>query len=148
MVGKGFYDKENWLKDEKVSTGGLELFRKWFVQRKLDTPITNVWEFNIGKLIVLGFLFDDDLLVDMLKKYDPITRVVKNHVGDNLFRVSLDLIREVFKLNPNHVHEKIGIEDLQARYDAQRMYLRGGSLQQNFVKLDHCPWVDKIPPSP
>lgn len=72
----------------------------------------------------------------MAKKYDPITRLVKNHVGDNLFRVSPELIREVFKLNPNHVvHEKIDMEDLQARYDAQRMYLRGGPLQQHFVKI-------------
>lgn len=71
----------------------------------------------------------------MSKKYVPITRIVKNNVGDNIFRVSLELIREVFKLNPNHVvHEKIDMEDLHARYDTQRVYLRGGPLQENFVK--------------
>ena len=54
----------------------------------------------------------------MSKKYDPITRIVKNHFGDNLFRVLPELIREVFKLNPNHeVQEKVDMEDLQARYD-------------------------------
>lgn len=72
----------------------------------------NIWEFDIEKLIFPGVFFDSDLLVDMAKKYDPITKIVKNHVGDNLFRVSPELIREVFKLNPNHyVHETIDMED-------------------------------------
>ena len=49
----------------------------------------------------------------MSKKYDSIMSIVKYHAGDNIFRVSLELIREVFKLNPNHaVHEKIDMEDL------------------------------------
>ena len=81
--------------------------------------MSNVWEFDIGKLVVPGVFFDSDLLTNMAKKYDPITRIVKNHVGDNLFRVSPTLIREVFKLNPNHViYEKIDMEELQAIYDA------------------------------
>ena len=73
--------------------------------------------------------FDSDLLVDLAKKYDQITRIMKNYVGDNLFRVSPKLIHEVFNLNPNHVvHKIIDMDDLQARYDAQREYLRGGPL--------------------
>ena len=44
---------------------------------------------------------------------------MKNYASDSLFRVSLELIHEVFKLNPNHVvHEIIDIDDLQERYDA------------------------------
>ena len=30
VVAEGFYDKANWIRDAQVSTGGLELFRKWF----------------------------------------------------------------------------------------------------------------------
>lgn len=127
--------------------GGLELFKKWFAKRKLDTPVRNVWEFDIGKLIIPTIFFDDDLLTNMAKKYDPINRVVKNHVGDNLFRVSPKMIREVFKLNPNHVvHEKIDMEDLQDIYDAQRIYLRGGPLQQHFVKTGSFPLVTQNTP--
>ena len=71
----------------------------------------NVWDFDIGKLVVPGVFFDSDLLTNITKKYDPITRIVKNHAGDNLFRVSPTLIREVFKLNPNHaIHERIDME--------------------------------------
>lgn len=117
------------MRDAQTSIGDLELFQKWFLERKLNTPLRNVWEFDIKKLVVPGVFFDDDLLTIMLKKYDPITKIVKNHFGDNIFRVSLELIREVFKLNPIHaVHEKIDMEDLQARYDTQRVYLRGGPL--------------------
>ena len=44
----------------------------------------------------------------MAKKYDPITKAIKDHVGDILFRVLPELIKEVFKLNPNRaVHGKL-----------------------------------------
>ena len=83
------------------------------------------------------------------KRYEPISRIVKNHVGDNLFKVSLEVIMEFFSLNPNHVvHEKIALEDLQARYDIQITYLRYGPLQENFVKIGHFPLVIENIPNP
>ena len=128
-IVEGFYDKANWVRDAQVSMGGLELFKKWFSEQKLDTPMSNVWEFDIGKLTVPTIFFDSDLLVDLAKKYDPITGWVKNHAGVNLLRVCPELFSEVFNLNPNHaVHENIDMDDLQARYDAQRIYLRMGPL--------------------
>ena len=99
--------------------GGLELFKKLFVEWNLDTPLSNVWEFEIGKSVVPRVFFDSDLLVDLAKKYDQITRFVKNYAGDNLFRVSPELIHEVFNLNPSHVvHEIIDMDYLQTRYGA------------------------------
>ena len=113
MISEGFYDKKNWLIDAKTFVEGLEIFCTWFVERKLETPLNNKWEFDIAKLIIPRVFIDDELLVVMSKKYAPITRIVKNHVGDNLFRVSPELIGEVVKLNLNHgVHEKIDMEDL------------------------------------
>ena len=71
-----------------------------------------MWELNIEKLVIPRVFFDSDLLCDMAKKYDPITRIIKNHAGGNLFRVSPTLIGEVFKLNPNHaVHETIDMDE-------------------------------------
>lgn len=59
---------------------------------------------------------------------------MKSYAGDNLFSVSLELIHEFFNLNPNHaIHKIIDMDDLQARYDAQRVYLRTGSLQQHLT---------------
>ena len=96
VVAEGFYDKSNWVRDAQVSMGGLELFKKWFSERKLDTPMSNVWEFDIEKLTVPTIFFDSDLLVDLAKKYDPITGWVKNHAGVNLLRVCPELFSEVF----------------------------------------------------
>lgn len=101
------------MRDAETSTSGLELFRKWFSERKHDAPLSNVWQFDIGKLIVPRVFFDDDLLTMIAKRYDPVLRVVKNHAGENLFSVTLEVIREVFMLDPNHtLHEKIDLDDL------------------------------------
>ena len=48
IIAEGFYDKANWVRDAQVSVGGLELFKKWFSERNLDNPMSNVWEFDIG----------------------------------------------------------------------------------------------------
>ena len=69
------------MRDVETCIGVLELFQKWLVERKLDTPLNNVWEFDIGRLIIIGVFFDDDLLVMMAKKYDSISRIVKNNAG-------------------------------------------------------------------
>lgn len=112
VVSEDFYNKANNLMDAKFLLGGLELFKKWFVEWNLDTLISNVWEFDIRKLVVLRVYFDSDLLIDMAKKYIPIIKIVKNNTGDNLFKVSPTLIKEVFKLNPNHaIHEELDMEE-------------------------------------
>lgn len=42
IVVEDFYDKENNLRDAQISIEGLELFKKLFSQRNLDTPLSNV----------------------------------------------------------------------------------------------------------
>ena len=112
-IDEGFYDKGNWLRDANTSMSGLELFRKWFLQRNHDTPLNNVWEFDIGKLVIPDVLIDDNFLTMFEKRYDPMLQVVKNHAGDNLFGVTNEVIIEVFILNPNlALHEKIDFDDL------------------------------------
>ena len=62
---------------------------------------------------------DDDLLTMLAKTYDPMLWVVKKHARVKLFRITIEVIREVFELNPNlSLHEKIDLDDLQSRYDA------------------------------
>ena len=53
------------------------------------------------KLVVPLVFLDIDLLVDMAKRYDLITRVLRNYVGERLFGVSAQVIMEVFMLNSN-----------------------------------------------
>ena len=44
---------------------------------------------------------DIDLLVDMAKRYDLFTRVLNNCIGQSLFSMSAQVMREVFMLNSN-----------------------------------------------
>ena len=113
LIAEGFYDKENWVRDARMSVGGLELFRKWFSERNIDILMSNVWEFDIGKLTIPTVFFDNELLKDLTHRYDPITKWVKSNSGENIFEVCPALIKQVFNLNPNlSMQEEIDIEDL------------------------------------
>ena len=80
----------------------MELFKRWFSQRNQGTLYSNVWDFDVGKFVVPGVFVDKGLLVAMVKKYDPILRLVKNYFGERLFEVSTTIIREVFMLNKHY----------------------------------------------
>ena len=128
---------------------GLELFKKWFLERNNDIPISNVWEFDIGRLTVPTIFFDSDLLKDLANRYDPITKCVKNNSWANLFEVFPALIKEVFNLNPSlSVQEKIDIEDLQAKYEAQALFLKIGPLQQHAAKVGTLSVITANTPKP
>ena len=59
-------------------------------------PHNNVWKFDVGKPFVPRVFVDVDLLMDMAKRYDPITRAVNNYVGERLFAITTPVIREDF----------------------------------------------------
>lgn len=67
----------------------------------------------------------------------------------NIFRVYPELISEVFKLKPNHtMHEIIDMDDLQERYDTQRIYLRTKPLQENASKIGTLSMITASTPEP
>ena len=75
--------------------------------------LSNVWEFDVGKLVVPTIFLDVDMLVSLAKRYDPLTRVVSNFSGDKLFIVTAPMIREVFSLTTNSaLLEKIDLSEL------------------------------------
>ena len=92
----------------------MDLFKRWFSQRNKDTPLSNVWEFDAGKLVVLSVYLDVDLLVSLVKRYNHLTKVVSNYVGDRLFVVTNPIIKEVFALNTNvSLLEKTNLSEFQ-----------------------------------
>ena len=110
MLGEGLYNRANLLRDVDTSVGGMDLFKRWFSQRNQGTPMSNIWDFDVGKLVVPFVFWDVDLLVALTKRYDPITRIVSNFTGDRLFAVSPSLFKEVFGLNKNNtLLEKIDL---------------------------------------
>ena len=149
LVAEGFYDKANWVRDAQISVGGLDLFKRWFSERNNDSPMNNVWEFDIGKLTVPTVFFDSDLLKDLANRYDPITRWVRSNSGASLFEVNPALIKEVFNLNSDpSAYEGIDIDDLQAKYEAQALFLKAGPLQQHAVRVGTLPVITENTPEP
>ena len=42
-IEDGLFDKGNWVQDANTSQTRLNLFKKWFVERKLFAPHANIW---------------------------------------------------------------------------------------------------------
>ena len=55
----------------------------------------------MGKLVVPSVFFDIDLLASLVKRYDPLSRVVSNYTSERLFGVNAQVIREFFMLTTN-----------------------------------------------
>ena len=114
----------------------MDLFKRWFSKRNQGTPLSNIWDFDVGKLVVPSIFWDVDLLVILAKRYDPLTKVVSNFFGDHLFVVSPPVIRKFFGLSTNNaLLERIDLSQLQSTYEAQALYLRTGPLKEHFVKI-------------
>ena len=87
-LGDGLYDKGNWVQDAHTSQTSLNLFKKWFAERKLFAPHANIWNFDLGKLVVPSVFMDYDLLEAVAKNYDQATRVVRRIDGEILITIS------------------------------------------------------------
>ena len=91
----GFYDKGNWVRDAITSETSLFLFKKWFLEMNLFSPHLNIWNFDLGKLVVPSVFMDYDLLEAIARNYDQAIRVVRRTDGVPLI-ISPDEIREFF----------------------------------------------------
>lgn len=63
-------------------------------------PHANVWNFDLGKLVVPSVFMDYGLLQAISNKCDQAIRVVRRNDGMPLILVSPEEIREVFYLEP------------------------------------------------
>ena len=108
------FDKGNRVWDANTSQTTLNLFKKWFAERKLFGPHANIWNFDLGKLVVPSVFMDYDLLEAMEKSYDQATRVVRRTDGEFLITISPEEIREVFCLmSLTKYHVPINLKDLE-----------------------------------
>ena len=89
----GLYDKENCVRDAITFKIGLYLFNKWFSERKLFAPHGNIWNFDLGKLVVCSVFMDYDLVVAIAKNYVLAIRVVRRIYGECLITISLRKIK-------------------------------------------------------
>lgn len=136
QIGDGLYDKGCWLRDPQISMSGLGLFRVAFGQRNAPAPTNNVQELDVEKLVVLGVFMDIDLLTQIAKNYDPITRIVRNISGGPLVEITANEVKRVFRLNEASSYlEPIDFEMLRKVYDAQKDHLRSGPMREFFAKI-------------
>ena len=52
MLDEGLYHQGNLLKDVDTRVGGMDLFKRWFSQKNQGTPMSNIWDFDVGKFLV------------------------------------------------------------------------------------------------
>ena len=91
-IADGLYDRGNWVRDAIITKSGLHPFKKWFSKRKLYAPHGNIWNFDLGKLVVPGVFMDSDLLIAIAKNYEPTVRIVRRIDGKYLVRINVEEI--------------------------------------------------------
>ena len=135
-IADGLYDKGNWVQDAQTSQTGLNLFKKWFAERKLFAPHANIWNFDLGKLVVPSVFMDYDLLEAVVKNYDQATRVVRRVDGEILITISPEESREVFRLGPlTRYHVPIDLTDLEKEYMSKKDVVRQGALKAHIGRI-------------
>ena len=135
-VADGLYDKGNWVQDAQTSQTGLNLFKKWFAERKLFAPHANIWNFDLGKLVVPSVFMDYDLLEAIAKSYDQATRVVRRADAEILISISPEEIRKVFCLGPlTKYHVPIDLIDLENEYMSKKDVIRHGAPKAHIGRI-------------
>ena len=141
-IADGLYDKGNWVRDATTTQTGLVLFKKWFSERKLFAPHANIWNFDLGKLVVPSVFMDYDLLEAIAKKYDQAIRVIRRTDGMPLISISPEEIREVFQLEPlSDYHVPINLVELENEYKAKKDEIRKGALRAHIGTIGALPVI-------
>lgn len=87
--------------DALIPLWGFSLCRKGYNKKKEKVPVSNIWNFNLGRLVVPNIYVNIELITTIAKNYKPNTREIVANEGDRLTKITRDVINEVFMLNPN-----------------------------------------------
>lgn len=99
IVKEGLIDKACFIKDIEVPYIGWQMFQHWFGNRNLGSPFSNLWDLNMGRLIVPNVYMDVDLLKDIASKYDLVSRAVRAYDGVVMVKITSEEIEKVFDLH-------------------------------------------------
>lgn len=141
-IADGLYDKGNWVRDANTSQTGLSLFKKWFAERNLFAPHADIWNFDLGKLVVPSVFMDFDLLKAVAKNYDQAVRVVRRVDGVPLLTISPEEIQEVFGLEPlTDYHVPIDLQGLEREYMSKKDAISQGALRAHIGTIGNLPVI-------
>ena len=102
------FNKGNWTRDAITSKTWLQLFKKYFSERKLFSSHGNILNFDLGKLVIPRVFMDSDLLIAISQNYDPVARIVRIIDGECLMKITIEEIHEFFGKEPTtYYHEVI-----------------------------------------
>lgn len=105
-------------------------------------PHANVWNFDLGKLVVPSVFMDCDLLEAIAKKYGQAIWVVRRTNGMPLISISSEEIREVFKLEPlSDYHVPISLPELENEYKEKKDEIRKGALRAHIRTMGAFPVI-------
>ena len=90
LVVKDRYDE---VVDTHMPIKGFQTFRWWYGYKKSSFPNNNVWQYDLGKLVMPTIFKDVDLLLELVARYDEITHEVKNINGNVFLRIDANSIR-------------------------------------------------------
>lgn len=94
---------------------GWSLFMHCYGKRASKVPISNVWMYDLGKLVVPNILMDVDLARKIASHYDENSRIVREENGGELIQIDNASISKVFglKLATNKV---IDVDQFKQKY--------------------------------
>lgn len=77
---------------------GYELFMYFFYNRVERVPICNPWMRNLAKLIMPNVFVDVDLMKELIRSYNPITKCFHRYDGSILCTLDRNTFIEAFGL--------------------------------------------------
>ena len=92
-VHLGVKDRYDEIADTNMSIKGLQIFKRWYGQANATCPNSNVWRYDLGKLVVPTFFKDVDLLLELVARYDQITHEIRDIKENVLLRIYVDSIK-------------------------------------------------------
>lgn len=98
FLGEGLTNKAFCLADVSVPMTGLEMFKLWYGQRNLHSPLSSPQQYDLGKLLVSSVFMDVDILNVVANRYDPVSRVIRGNEGEILLTIRREEFQEVFDL--------------------------------------------------
>ena len=105
-------------------------------------PHANVWNFDLGKLVVPSVVMDYDLFEAIANKYDQAIRVIRRTDGMPLISISPEKIREVFHLEAfSNYHVPINLLELENEYKVKKHEIRRGALKAHIGTIGALPII-------
>ena len=72
---------------------GLKIFRWWYGIENEGCPLSNVWQYDLGKSIIPIIFKDVDLLLELVERYDHIIHEIIDIDGNVFLKIHAKSIR-------------------------------------------------------